>query len=90
MNSANKRGAVAWRYALIAAELLVGGHTAYSLLVGRLTTHPREEFPLIDIAVAVAWVFLFLGSPFLVPSQRGLAVLGWCIAVATLLLAGLR
>lgn len=89
MNNANKRGTVVWRYALIAAELLVVGHTAYSLLVGRLTTHPREDFPLIHIAVPVAWVFLFFGSPFLVPSQRGLAVLGWCIAVAALVLAGL-
>lgn len=89
MSSNQKRESVLWRYALIAAELLVVGYTACSLLVGRLTTYPREEFPLIHIAVPVAWVFLFFGSPFLVPSQRGLAVLGWCIAVAALVLAGL-
>ncbi len=90
LNSDHNRSNVAWRWTLIGAELLVAGHTAYSLWVGRSVRFPTGGFPLIDIAVAVAWVFLFLGSPFLVSSQRGLAVLGWVIAVATLFLAGLR
>lgn len=32
-----------------------------------------------------ALIFLFFGSPFLVRSQRWLAIVGWCIAVVSIL-----
>jgi len=39
----------------------------------------------VGILAFVAWVFLFFGSPFLVSSQRWLAILGWSMAVGAIL-----
>jgi len=41
------------------------------------------------ILSGAALAFLFLGSPFLVRSQRWLAVAGWAIAAVTILLSAL-
>jgi hypothetical protein len=76
-----------WRWILITAELLVAGYWVAALMAGRAARHPSGAFAVIGIAAFLAWGFLFLGSPFLVRSQRWLAILGWCIAVASLLLS---
>jgi len=76
-----------WRWILIASELLVVAYLVGALMAGRAARHPSGAFLAIGIAAFVAWVFLFLGSPFLVRSQRWLAILGWCIAVAALFLS---
>jgi hypothetical protein len=78
---------IAWRWILITAELLVAGYLVGALMTGRAARHPSGALAVIGIAAFVAWVFLFLGSPFLVRSQRWLAILGWCIAVAALFLS---
>ena len=74
-----------WRWVLIVSELLLGSYLISMQLAGR---HARQEtgaFLVVGILAFVAWVFLFFGSPFLVRSQRWLAILGWCIAVAAIL-----
>jgi hypothetical protein len=83
MTTPSTQTTIAWRWILIAAELLVAGYMVWSLMAGRAARHPSGAFAVIGIAAFVAWVFLFLGSPFVVRSQRWLAILGWCIAVAT-------
>jgi len=87
MTTPTTRTTIAWRWILITAELLVAGYMAGALMAGRAARHPSGGFVVIGCAF-VAWAFLFLGSPFLVRSQRWLAILGWCIAVATLFLSG--
>lgn len=73
------------RWVLVLAELLVGGW----LVVWRFDQPALKGYSLglsvLGMAVFIPWVFLFFGSPFLVRSQRWLAVLGWCIAVSALL-----
>ena len=83
MTTPTTRATVAWRWILITAELLVAGYMVFALMAGRAARHPSEGFAVIGIPVSVAWVFLFLGSPFLVRSQGWLAIPGWSIAVAT-------
>lgn len=79
-----------WRLILIAAELLVVAYWVGASIAGRAARHPSGAFLVIGIAGFVAWVFLFLGSPFLVRSQGWLAILGWCIAVLALFFSGTR
>jgi hypothetical protein len=88
MSASTTRTTIAWRRILVTAELLVAGYMAGALMAGRAARHPSGGFVVIGVVAFVAWVFLFLGSPFLVRSQRWLAILGWCIAVATLFLSG--
>lgn len=76
---------VFWRWVLIVSEVLLGGYLVAMQLAGR---HGRQEtgvFLVVGILAFVAWVFLFFGSPFLVASQRWLAIIGWCIAAAAVL-----
>jgi hypothetical protein len=75
---------MAWRWILIGAELLLVAYVMCAVMAGRAVRQPSGAFTVMGIATFVAWVFLFLGSPFLVRSQRWLAVLGWCISVAAL------
>ena len=84
MNSIPLKASLAWRWTLIAAEVLVAGYLATSFLAGS-KVRLDAGVPL-SVLVFTAWIFLFLGSPFLVRSQRWLAVLGWCIAVGPLLI----
>ena len=77
-----------WRWILIVAEFLVAGYLVAAQLAGRAARHPSGGFAVVGIAAGVAWVFLFFGTPFLVRSQRWLAILGWCIAVAALFFSG--
>src|SRR6266571_4235167 len=79
---------MAWRWILITAELLVVAYVMSALMAGRAARHPSGAFAVMGIAAFVAWVFLFLGSPFFVRSQRWLAILGWCISVAALFFSG--
>lgn len=90
MNTPTARTTMAWRWILIAAELVVVAYLIGALMAGRAARHPSGGFAVIGIAAFVAWGFLFLGSPFLVRSQRWLAILGWFIAVAALFLSGSR
>lgn len=77
-----------WRWILIVAELVVGSYLVTVRWIGLATRQPSTGLALVGIAVFVAWVFLFLGSPFLVRSERWLAILGWCIAVGALFFSG--
>ena len=88
MITPSTRTTLAWRWILIAAELLVVGNLVGALIAERAARHPSSGIAIVGIAAFVAWVFLFLGSPFLVRSQRWLAVLGWGIAVAALFFSG--
>jgi hypothetical protein len=78
-----QRTVIAWRWTLIAAQVIVVAYFAALLSGGRKTR--LNPGALLSVLIFIAWLFLFLGSPFLVRSQRWLAVLGWCIAVGALL-----
>jgi len=69
----------------ITSELLLGSYLIAMQLAGGHTRQETGAFLVVGILAFVAWVFLFFGSPFLVRSQRWLAILGWCIAVAAIL-----
>ena len=88
MTAPTTRTTMALRWSLIIAELLVVGYLAGALMAGRAARHPSGGFAVIGVAAFIAWVFLFFGSPFLVRSQRWVAILGWCIAVGALLFSG--
>src|SRR5207245_2794027 len=64
------RATTAWRWILMTAELLVVACAMSALMAERAARHPSGAFAVMGIAAVVAWVFLFLGSPFLVRSQR--------------------
>ncbi len=67
------------------SESLLATYLVAMLLAGR---HARQEtgpFLVVGALVFVAWIFLFFGSPFLVSSQRWLAILGWSIAASAIL-----
>jgi len=88
MNTLPQKATQGWRWALIAAEVIVAGYFATSILAGRSRVGLDVGAPL-SVLVFVAWLFLFLGSPFLVRSQKWLAILGWCIAAGVLLFPAL-
>jgi len=73
-----------WRWLLILSETLVACFTVFIKLAER-HEGTMSPSPIIDGAVGVAIIFLFFGSPFLVRSQGGLAILGWLIAAAAVL-----
>ena len=83
MNTIPRNASLGWRWALIAAEVIVAGYFAAFFLAGSKVRLDADA--LLSVLIFIAWLFLFLGSPFLVRSQRWLAVLGWCIAVGALL-----
>src|SRR5205807_6418716 len=68
MSTTPQLRAVAWCWALIAAEGVVVGYFGASLSAGRKVR--LDGGALLSVLVFVAWLFLFLGSPFLVRSQR--------------------
>jgi hypothetical protein len=50
--------------------------------------HARQEtgpFLVVGLLAFAFWVFLFFVSPFLVSTQRWLAILGWSIAASAIL-----
>jgi hypothetical protein len=76
-------GSLFWRWILIVAEVLV---IAYLVFVNIAARNGKLLVgPVFASLIFAAWIFLFLGSPFLVSSQRWLAIIGWSIAAATLL-----
>ena len=77
--------ALFWRWSLIVSETVVAGYFVATLIAGR---HLRQETGLllgVGIVAFAAWMFLFVGSLFLVKSHRWLAILGWGIAVTAVL-----
>lgn len=78
------------RWSLIVAETLV---VAF-IILGRPFQGERatgsDGYLIFATLASLAWLFLFLGTPFLVPSQRGLAVCGWLIAVGTIVVSAIR
>ena len=73
-----------WRWILIAAEAFVAVHLGAVLVAGRKV---RVDLGLIEaVLFFVAWLFLFLGSPFLVRRHGWLAIVGWAIGVSGLLI----
>jgi len=74
-----------WRRVLISSEVFLA---CYAVLVRIIGQHPSGPLYFIGIAAFIAWAFLFYASPFLISSHRRLAITGWCIAVAALLLSG--
>lgn len=86
------RAAAFWKWVLVFTELLVVSYFATCLLLshmaGRRMRLETDSIPVLGIATSIAIFFLLFGSPFLVSSQRGLAILGWIIGAAALLLAG--
>lgn len=85
MSTRTETAPLFWRWVLIVSEIVVG---TYLIVMQLAVRHPRQEtgaFLVVGILAFVAWVFLFFGSPFLVRSQRWLAIFGWFIAVAALI-----
>jgi hypothetical protein len=82
-----RKTTLAWRWSLITAEVMVAGYMAASLLAGAKAR--LDAGALLSVLLFLAWLFLFFGSPFLVRSQKWLAVLGWCIAVGAVLFPAL-
>jgi hypothetical protein len=74
-----------WRWILIVSELLLGSYLIAMQVAGRHVRQETGAFLVVGICAGIAWVFLFFGSPFLVSSQRWLAILGWFIAAAAIL-----
>lgn len=75
-----------WKWALIIASLIV---VAEDIAV-RATPYMRRYSGLSGLAgmlTVAALLFLLFGSPFLVRSQRWLAIVGWFVAAASILLA---
>jgi hypothetical protein len=88
MTTRTQRGSAFWRWALIVSALVV---VAEGIAV-RISGYARQDTGLSALAAVlsgVALVFLFFGSPFLVRSQGWLAIVCWCIAVATVLFSAL-
>jgi len=73
---------------LIGAELLVGSYAVVVHSVNLEDLRGSRASAVFGLAVFGAWLFLFLGSPFLVRSQRWLAILGWFVAVASFIFSG--
>jgi len=74
-----------WRWVLIVSELLLGSYLVAMQIAGLRARLETGGSIVVGILASVAWAFLFFGSPFLVSSQRWLAILGWCMAVGALL-----
>jgi hypothetical protein len=87
MNAPPQKATQGWRWALIAAEVMVAGYYAASISAGR-SVRLDVGVPL-SVIIFAAWLFLLFGSPFLVRSQKWLAILGWCIAVGAFLFPAL-
>ena len=76
--------ALFWSWALIVSALVVVGEN----VAVRVTPYARQYSgvsALATVVSGVSLVFLFFGSPFLVRSQGWFAIIGWCIAFATIL-----
>jgi hypothetical protein len=84
MNARHDTSSRVWRWVLISSGLVLLAYLTVSWLAGCDARHSTGVLFAVAIVASVAWAFLFFGSPFLVPSQRWLAVLGWCIAVGAL------
>ena len=74
-----------WRRILIYSEVFLACYAVGVRIAGR---YPSGVFQVIGIAAFIAWAFLFYAGLFFLGSHRRLAIIGWCIAVAALLLAG--
>lgn len=90
MTTCPQSASPSWKWNLIISELLVAAHLLVMHFAGPYAwrEYVRQETGLIFVGsslVSLAWAFLFFGSPFLVSSQRWLAVLGWCMAAGALL-----
>gem|GEM_PF-6468857 len=73
--------------ALIVSELIV---VFYLLAINPVASGKDFDsgaFLVFGVVLFSAWIFLFFGSSFLIRSHRWLAILGWCLAVGTLLFA---
>ena len=74
-----------WRSALIVSQVMVAGGLLWSWAARRSAGLGGGWGLAVDIPVGVAWVFLFLVSPFLVASQGKLAIAGWCLGFGALI-----
>ena len=76
------------RWVLILSEVVL---LVYYLLIGVGRVDPRNVssgfFIVFEAAVSLAWVFLFLGSPFLVKNHKWLAIFGWGLSFGALYFA---
>ena len=74
-----------WRRILLSSQVFLG---CYAVLVRIIGRYPSGPLYFIGIAAFIAWAFLFFAGPFFISSHRRLAIIGWCIAVVSLLLTG--
>jgi len=75
MSTRTQAASMFWRWVLIVSELLVAANIVVVQLAGRYGLEETGLFLIVGILTFGAWVFLFLGSPFLVSSHRWLAIL---------------
>jgi hypothetical protein len=85
MNARIQTASPFWRWALIVSESLLTTYLFEMHLADRHARHETGPFLVLGVLAFIAWIFLFFGSPFLVSSQRWLAILGWSIAVSAIL-----
>jgi hypothetical protein len=83
MDTGPEKPASVWRLILIGAEITVLGYLLASFIAGPKARVDVGVF--LSVIIFAACLFLLLGSPFLVRSQRWLAILGWCIAASAFL-----
>ena len=83
-NSVERRSQFPWRWLLILSETLVACFTVFVHLANH-HEGTMSPSPFIDLTAGVAIIFLLFGSPFLVRSHGGLAILGWIIGAAAIL-----
>lgn len=76
-----------WRWTLITAEFLVVVFIVFVATIGGRENEFTHSVPVSIFArvADIAWLFLIFGSPFLFKSQKLLAIIGWFIALAGIL-----
>ncbi len=83
-----------WRWLFVILETVVAVTFVSLLLLERfwgLRVEPQSQVWSLALGVALmlAWLFLLVASPFFLRSLRGMALAGWIIAFAILLIGAL-
>jgi hypothetical protein len=82
-----RRSSLFWRWALIVAESLVATFLIFVETIGGRENELTHSgvVGIFGVLSGISMIFLLFGSPFLISSQRLLAVIGWIIGAAAFL-----
>ena len=79
-----------WRWIFIISETMAVGYMVVVTVARCFYPRGYPEPPVLGITLAysalLAWLFLLIASPFFFRSLRGVAVAGWSIALAILVI----